>query len=150
MAIDSSNEPRPAASSSVGPSTESYLSPHFRQRELACPCCGRAEVTAELVAALEALRALSGRPILIHSGFRCAAHNAAIGGEPHSYHCRGMAADIGIATLSGRQIVELARQLPAFHGFGAAPEWAHVDVRPTEHIALWSYGPRREIGPFTV
>lgn len=43
---------------------------------------------------LEAVRVrLGGAPIIISSGYRCPALNAAVGGQPSSQHTRGEAAD---------------------------------------------------------
>jgi uncharacterized protein YcbK (DUF882 family) len=121
---------------------------HFSEEELACPCCGACNVTQELVDALNKLRDLAGAPIVIDSGYRCAAHNAAIGGEPHSYHMQGMAADIRMAPRNGHDVARLADQIEAFHGFGAAPLWCHVDVRPTPDKHFWGYAAGRGIIPW--
>ena len=42
---------------------------------------------------LEDVRALTGKPLRILSGYRSSAVNAAVGGSPSSYHCDGCAAD---------------------------------------------------------
>lgn len=50
---------------------------------------------ARLAAALEQVRAiLGGAPLHINSGYRCPELNAAVGGNPHSYHQYGCAADL--------------------------------------------------------
>lgn len=59
-----------------------HLSPHFVEAELACRCCGKLQINPELVTKLEALRQLVGKPVLVNSGYRCPAHNRAVGGEP--------------------------------------------------------------------
>jgi hypothetical protein len=81
------------------------LSPHFTLRELlASPTADRLGITnapgLEIVAnlgrladALEQVRALTGQPLRINSGYRCPELNAAVGGSPNSYHMRGLAAD---------------------------------------------------------
>jgi zinc D-Ala-D-Ala carboxypeptidase len=102
------------------------LSPHFSRREFACHHCGQVEVSGELVSALERLRSSVGQPIYIVSGYRCAIHNAAVGGAPRSQHLYGKAADLsrGVATI--RQALEAG-----FTGVGHRGSWAvHVDVRP--------------------
>jgi uncharacterized protein YcbK (DUF882 family) len=96
-------------------------------------------VLPALVVALEELREkLGGKPIRITSGFRCASHNAAVGGAKSSQHLAGRAADITVAGLTGREIYEAARAIPAFRGFGVAGNWLHVDVRPLG-LARWKY-----------
>jgi uncharacterized protein YcbK (DUF882 family) len=116
------------------------LSEHFRSSEFACPCCGLAAVVPALVAALEELRTkLGGKPIRITSGFRCASHNAAVGGARSSQHLTGRAADVYVRGMSGLELYALARTIPAFHGFGVGGSWLHVDVRPGPAIARWKY-----------
>lgn len=46
---------------------------------------------------LEPVRARFGVPVVIHSGWRPPAKNAAIGGVPHSDHLTGKAADFHVA-----------------------------------------------------
>lgn len=67
---------------------------HFARHEFRCPCCGRGAVSLALVLALEDVRSLYGRPVRITSGWRCAAHNARVGGHPQSRHLVGCAADL--------------------------------------------------------
>lgn len=76
------------------------LSPHFSRWEFACRHCGRLELDFRLVDRLERLRSIRQKPIKIVSGYRCPAHNAAVGGARNSYHIRGQAVDImrGVAT----------------------------------------------------
>ncbi|MDR1651664.1 MAG: peptidase M15 [Synergistaceae bacterium] len=70
------------------------ISPHFKLREFQCGCCGTVKLRPELIAMLEALRALWGRPISLTSGYRCEQHNRAVGGASRSLHMAGRAADI--------------------------------------------------------
>ena len=42
---------------------------------------------------LEKVRALTGHPLHVNSGYRCPELNAAVGGSPNSYHMLGCAAD---------------------------------------------------------
>lgn len=112
-------------------------SPHFSDQELACPCCGVNLCTGPLVNALEALRAEVGLPITVNSGYRCGPHNQAVGGEPNSYHVRGMAADVKVKGIAPTELYEIARRIPAFGGFGVAKTFLHVDVRTQK--ARWCY-----------
>jgi hypothetical protein len=43
---------------------------------------------------LDILRSALGVPLMISSGYRCAAHNAEVGGAPSSRHLIGCAADV--------------------------------------------------------
>lgn len=69
----------------------------FEAWEFACRCgCGADQVSAALIARLEAARALWGSPIYVTSGRRCAAHNASpdVKGAQNSRHLIGCAADL--------------------------------------------------------
>lgn len=115
------------------------LSPHFSKKELACHCCHTLKIEQRLVDALEELRSLAGRPIVIHDAYRCAKHNEEVGGVANSEHTRGMAADIDIPGLSVQQMYELAVQVPDFveGGIGAYDHnFLHVDVRI--HRTRWA------------
>ena len=122
-------------------------SAHFTDKELACPCCGVNYCVDKLVNALEALRTAIGLPIQIDSGYRCASHNKAVGGEANSQHVLGMAADIRVTGLKPADIYREARKIPAFGGFGVAANFVHVDVRTT--VAKWTYGPDHKQRPWT-
>ena len=49
---------------------------------------------------LEPLRVKLGRPVVITSGYRCAALNSAVGGSPTSHHVLGRAADVLVPGLA--------------------------------------------------
>ena len=80
---------------------------------------------------LEPLRRQLQRPVVINSGFRCPAVNAAVGGTPHSWHLQGCAVDIGCA--SPREAVDIMdffrRQLPLLKGLSYEEMYYH----PTPH-----------------
>ena len=67
---------------------------HFARHEFRCRCCLRGAVSLALVLALEDVRTLYGGPVRITSGWRCAAHNARVGGHPQSRHMVGCAVDV--------------------------------------------------------
>ncbi len=115
------------------------LSPHFSKSEMACRCCGTLKVEKRLLSALESLRRLSGKPIVVHDGYRCPDHNQQVGGVDNSEHTRGMAADIKIPGLTLQEMYELVLRVPALaHGGIGAYDggFLHVDVRP--HSARWA------------
>jgi len=66
----------------------------FRPEEFRCPCCGAGRPSAMLVLFLDQLRKAFNSPIRVNSGFRCAKHNAEVGGAERSRHLLGCAADI--------------------------------------------------------
>jgi len=115
------------------------LSEHFSKSELACHCCGQLKIESGLLAALEQLRTLAGKEIIVHDGYRCVAHNQEAGRVTDSEHTRGLAADIAIPGLSLQQMYELALQVPTFldGGIGVYDGgFLHVDIRP--HQARWA------------
>ena len=115
------------------------LSEHFSKAEFACHCCGELSLEGGLIEALEQLRALAGKEIIVHDGYRCPTHNQKVGGVPDSEHTRGMAADIAIPGLSLQQMYELALQVPTFcnGGIGAYDSvFLHLDNRP--YPARWA------------
>jgi uncharacterized protein YcbK (DUF882 family) len=115
------------------------LSAHFSRSELQCRCCGRLQIDSRLLDGLEKLRAQAGTPVVIHAGYRCPEHNAAVGGVPRSEHTLGLAADIALPGLSLQRMYELALEVPQFAqgGIGVYDEgFLHVDVR--EHRARWA------------
>jgi uncharacterized protein YcbK (DUF882 family) len=115
-------------------------SAHFPNAELACKCCKVNLCTDVLVNALEAIREAVGKPVNITSGYRCPEHNAKVGGEPNSFHVRGMAADIRVAGMTPAELYRLiSRAVPRIGGFGVADDSLHVDVRTAS--AKWTYGP---------
>lgn len=120
------------------------LSEHFTTDELACRCCGVCTVTPELLAALEALRAQAG-PLAVTSGYRCQQHNAAVGGAPNSYHCRGMAADLHPTRITPMALALIALETPGVRGVGMSEEggFVHVDVRTTPW--KWKYKNGKEV-----
>jgi zinc D-Ala-D-Ala carboxypeptidase len=98
------------------------LSPHFTLGELtdsaAATRLGIDNTPAPIVvdnlvliaATLEQIRALVGRPIVVSSGYRCAAVNKAVGSGPTSAHILGLAADITVPGMTARALALLIRE----------------------------------------
>ena len=123
------------------------LSAHFSRSELQCRCCGRLQIDSRLLDGLEKLRAQAGTPVVIHAGYRCPEHNAAVGGVRHSEHTAGLAADIALPGISLQRMYELALEVPQFAqgGIGVYDGgFLHVDVR--EHRARWARVSGRYVG----
>ena len=60
---------------------------------------------------LEPARQRFGHPLTITSGFRCVKLNRIVGGQPNSYHLKGMAADIRISDFqSAKRLAELLNE----------------------------------------
>lgn len=73
------------------------------------------------------------KPLVIISGYRTPAHNAAVGGAKASRHMTGDAVDIRPGVIRPAQARELG-----WRGIGVRDGWAvHLDLRPTP--ATWTY-----------
>lgn len=132
------------------------LSPHFSLEELTRSVTARnltidntpnkselanLRLLAETV--LEPLRTAYGKPIVVSSGFRCAALNKAVGGARSSQHLLGQAADIH--ALSGtaednKALFETAASLVRLHTINVGQlideygySWVHISI-PGKHI----------------
>ena len=72
----------------------------FSMNELECHCgcrmpdSARANIEALVEQVLDPVREQYGKPVCVNSGYRCARHNAAVGGVAGSQHLKGEAADI--------------------------------------------------------
>lgn len=80
------------------------LSPHFCAREFRCKCSSphTFQVSEQLISMLEQLyAALDCGKIIVNSGYRCAAHDKAVGGNGAGQHTKGTAADVVCYDKSG-------------------------------------------------
>lgn len=127
------------------------LSPHFNEDEFRCHdkngnpcphCGGKVIVVPALIDALETLREFVGIPIQITSGYRCAKHNAEVGGEPNSAHLTGEAADFWVSGSKDRfRFIEaIAFYGPTRYGISRR-DFIHVDVsKALPQEVCWVYG----------
>ena len=123
---------------------EKQLSAHFRVREFACrDGTDTVKVDAGLVELLEQLRAAAGAPVVISSGYRTPAYNAAVGGARYSQHVQGTAADITAAGVSPLLLGQMAEYyLGGRGGIGVYRTFTHVDTRAGR--ARWDQRSGRE------
>ena len=107
----------------------------FRLSEFLCKHCGGGSdiVNPALLMALQRVRDDWGKPLVVNAGYRCPAHNAAVGGAPNSAHLSGEAADIADADGSLKAWLTAAM----LEGYGLWAEdysytsdWLHVQIRP--------------------
>lgn len=124
------------------------LTEHFSKHELWCRCCGRLDINARFLQALEDLRGVVGKPIVPTSGYRCHNHPLTLL-RPGSPHAKGMAADIWIKGMSVREMGRAAEEVEVFRqgGIGLYPNAGviHVDSRmePLRWIrykGIYTYG----------
>ncbi len=95
-----------------------------------------------LANSLERVRAaLGGDPLIVSSGYRCAALNRLVGGAATSAHLRGLAADV---TQPGVAPRELARRIgPLIDELGI--DQLIVECERWVHIGLCDGKPRRQL-----
>lgn len=114
------------------------LAPAFRVREFRCKDgTDTIMVDEALTVLLQAIREHFGKAVVITSGYRTAAHNAAVGGAKSSQHLLGRAADIQVSDTSVEDVAAYAESLmPTWGGVGRYPVkagrtkgWVHVDTR---------------------
>lgn len=135
---------------------------HFTLAEFARPAKNGFPVQAEyprewvgsrlpyLLQSLETIReAAGGRAVRIVSGYRDPAYNRHVHGAADSQHVHGRAVDITVDGMSPAQVRQLvldlmrAGQLPWVRGVGTYWSHVHIDVRPSDHVAMWGESGRR-------
>lgn len=107
------------------------LTSHFVRSEFTCKCgCGFDTVDIGLLAVLESIRTHFDTPVIIRSGCRCEAHNAAEGGAEHSQHLIGRAADIVVVDEPADVVQDyIDAAFPDRLGMGRYAIFTHVDSR---------------------
>lgn len=114
------------------------LTDHFSLSEFACKCGCKGEERPEVLAnlkltaqMLEAVKAkVGGRVVHLNCGYRCPRHNKAVGGDEHSQHLVGKAADITVNGLKPAQVQALLMGVPSIGGLGMYGSFTHVDIGP--------------------
>lgn len=125
------------------------FSTYFYAHEFECRCtndsCREQRINVDLISKLNKIRIDLGSPIIINSGFRCAAKQQELLDKGYeaapvgtSQHELGRALDI--SPLDPKKLVEL-KNLAAeqFMSLGLANTFVHVDLR-NDKIRRWKYG----------
>jgi hypothetical protein len=79
--------------------------------------------------------------MIIDSGFRCPAHNLAVGGNPNSAHLLGLAADIACTNDTARYMLIASLLAQGFKRLGIAKTSIHADIATDPAPEIWTYYP---------
>jgi hypothetical protein len=108
---------------------------NFKLAEFLCKHCGQGSgiVKPELLVKLQLVRDRRGTPMTVDCGYRCAAHNASVGGAPNSAHLTGEAADIldhdgGLFRWVLQNLAWLAEQGFFFEDARWTSGWSHFSI----------------------
>ena len=81
---------------------------------------------------LQPLRDHLGKPITINSAYRSLEINKKVGGSSKSQHMKGEAADIRVANMPVKDLVDLIKKLdlPYHQLINEFDHWVHVSIAP--------------------
>jgi uncharacterized protein YcbK (DUF882 family) len=122
------------------------LGKYFTSDEFECPCgkCDIQQIDEGLIGKLDTTREKYGKAIRVNSGYRCPAHNKAIGGKENSSHMAGLAADITPVLITLDELdnlYEICYNVFDNIGDGRLKRFVHVDNREKKPTGkrLWMY-----------
>ena len=117
---------------------------YFKDEEFACQgknCCGgKSLMSAEFLTQLGKAREIAGIPFVINSGYRCPAHNQAVGSTSKN-HTSGRAADIKATDGPTRGKILKGLYLAGFVriGINFKQGFIHADTMDLTE-SCWDYG----------
>ena len=113
------------------------LTDYFISTEFDCKCsssnCRETLIDEQLVSYLQQIRKHFGKPIIINSGYRCAAHNNRVGGARESHHKYGRAADIVVSGVEPKEVAKYAESI-GIKGIGLYSNFIHIDTRDIKYF----------------
>lgn len=112
--------------------------PNFSPQEVASKGEGELLIDPDSMDKLQALRTALGKPLLITSAYRSAAHNKRVKGATNSQHRLGKAFDVVMTNQDPWEFEKAARAV-GFTGFGHYPKsnFMHIDTGPARR---WNDG----------
>lgn len=126
------------------------INEYFKYSEFDCKCgkCERPErvPSKELVDILTKIRKHYNQPVIINSGYRCEAHNKAVGGSANSQHFKGSAVDFIVKNTPTESVWEYVLEKWGDEPLGLAIKrnkgniyagFVHIDTRGKK--ARWEY-----------
>ena len=113
---------------------------YFSRKEEMCPCCKQGGLAPDFRDKLNRAREKAAIPFILNSAFRCAAHNAEVGGSDTSSHLAGCAVDIRCKESRERYLILNALFFVGFHRIGIGKTFIHVDDDLTKPAGVvWLY-----------
>jgi len=113
----------------------------FTYSDFVCRCgCGRNHTDPILIDMLDSARSAAGVPFLVNSGYRCPAHNQAIGSHADN-HPSGEAADIRCTEGPVRIKMIVALINAGFRRIGFHNGFIHADRMDQSHGRVQSFWP---------
>lgn len=109
------------------------LTENFDENEFACPCCGKNNISLNIVHRLQVIRDIIKIPIAINSACRCQEHNKEVGGEPNSYHLKGWAVDWTIPEspeMLARVCTTIIQEWSGGFHYYPNQNFCHTDIGP--------------------
>ena len=124
------------------------LSANFTVKEFACQD-GSDKILIDdgMVRLLQLVRDQFGKPVIITSGYRTAAHNKKVGGTSASQHLYGKAVDFYINGVPMLEIAQCCERM-GFYGIGLYEGWVHADVRDKKYFWDQQSGTARWVSTF--
>ncbi|MHA7114745.1 D-Ala-D-Ala carboxypeptidase family metallohydrolase [Pseudomonas promysalinigenes] len=128
-----------------------FITPHFTLREMTVsqtaarggldntPTPEAMSNLRLLCQALEQVRALFGRPVIISSGYRSPEVNGRVGGVRNSQHITGLAADFTIFDVDNREVVRRVSES------GVAFDQLILEFDSWVHLSVSQAAPRRQV-----
>lgn len=112
--------------------------PNFSPQEMASKREGELMIDEAAMDKLQKLRNNLGKPLVVTSAYRSAAHNAKVGGAKNSQHRLGKAFDIVMANHDPTHFESVAKAV-GFTGIGHYPKsgFMHIDTGPARR---WNDG----------
>jgi zinc D-Ala-D-Ala carboxypeptidase len=115
---------------------------YFKLSEFKCHCgkCGDPPMGPAFLDLLDHAREIADVPFTIVSGYRCPAHNKAVG-STSTNHVRGMAADIATPSNFARGRILKGLYLAGFIRIGISlkGKFIHADINDGPE-SCWDYG----------
>lgn len=122
-----------------GDTVKMYM--YFSTLELKCKCCGLVKMDDDFMYDLQEARVMAKTPFKITSGYRCEAHNMAVGGSDTSSHLLGLAVDIASGESSRQRYMIISSLMAVgLSRIGIGKDFIHVDGDKGKNQKLiWLY-----------